>query len=234
MKKKGQVTITIVIGLMCFVFTTVVFIQFKTVGQTNLSELELMREEELKAEKTEIKTKYDELLAKLQETNSKITEYEETIKNGQEASELLQAELEQSRALLGKDDVTGEGVIVTLEDNNMTKIMAEDLLELLNQLKQSGAEAISINDKRIVYDSYVVDINNTYISVNGERIVSPYKVKAIGDSTYLESGLSQKKYGYIDVKTTNGKSVKLETSEKITIYKYKKDLSFEYVIEEEN
>ena len=91
-----------------------------------------------------------------------------------------------------------------------------------------GAEAISINNQRIVYDSYIVDIGGTYISVNGERIVSPYEVKAIGDPTYLESGLSKKQYGYIDTKLGVEKDVSLKRQNNITINKYSGNLNMEY------
>ena len=102
---------------------------------------------------------------------------------------------------------------------------------LVNELKAAGAEAISINNQRIVYDSYIVDLADTFVSVNGERLVSPYTVKAIGNSTYLESGLSKKQYGYIDTKTAEGKDVKLERQDNIVINAYNQNLGFEYVKE---
>jgi len=110
----------------------------------------------------------------------------------------------------------------------MKKITGEDLRMLLNELKSAGAEAISINENRIVYDSYIVDIGNTFISVNGSKIVSPYEVKAIGNPIYLESGLSQKQYGYIDTKLEEGKDVVLERRDNIVINKYNGDLNMEY------
>lgn len=121
------------------------------------------------------------------------------------------------------------GIIVTLTDTRYSKINAYDITLLLNTLKEAGAEAISINDQRIVYDSYASDINNTFITIKGKKIVSPYIVKAIGNTTYLESGLSQKQYGYIDTKLSEGKSVVLERQEEIEIPAYDGDLNFEYV-----
>ena len=84
-----------------------------------------------------------------------------------------------------------------------------------------------------MYDSYIVDIGGTFISVNGERIVSPYEVKAIGNPTYLESGLSKKQYGYIDTKLEEGKDVSLKRENNILINKYNGDLNMEYVKEVE-
>ena len=72
MKKKGKITMTITIGLMCFVLTMVIFIQFKTISQTDIAQIETMREDELKTEIASVKTKYEEVLKQLEDSNSKM------------------------------------------------------------------------------------------------------------------------------------------------------------------
>ena len=231
--KKGKVTITITSGIMCFILTMIIFIQINTIRQTNVNELEIMREDELKAEITTLKTRTNEVETKILDTNNRIAEYEEAINAGQEASDLLASELKESEDLLGKTTVTGEGVIITLSSDTM-RVGSDDLLELVNLLKDAGAEAISINDKRLIYKSYISYINEgNFITVNGNRIVEPYVVKAIGNTTHLESSVSQKKYGYIDTKVSAGKNVTLEKSNEIIIYAYDGELDFDYVKEEE-
>ena len=231
--KKGKVTITITIGIMCFILTIIIFIRINTIRQTNVNELEIMREDELKAEITTLKTRTNEVETKILDTNNRIAEYEEAINAGQEASDLLASELKESEDLLGKTTVTGEGAIITLSSDTM-RVGSNDLLELVNLLKDAGAEAISINDKRLIYKSYISYINEgNFITVNGNRIVEPYVVKAIGNTTHLESSVSQKKYGYIDTKVSAGKNVTLEKSNEITIYAYDGELDFDYVKEEE-
>ncbi len=231
--KKGQVTITITIGIVFFILTAVIFIQFKTINQTDITSLENMREDELRTEISNFKQKVEEVSKEISDTDDKIEEYQEAINSNREASNILAKELEQQNNILGKNDVKGSGVIITLTDTQAQKITPEDLRELLNELKTDGAEAISINGQRIVYDSYIVDIGGTFISVNGERIVSPYEVKAIGNPTYLESGLSKKQYGYIDTKLEEGKDVSLKRENNILINKYNGDLNMEYVKEVE-
>mgnify|MGYP002423384588 CR=1 FL=1 len=228
--KKGKKTITITVGMMCLILTMIIFIQIKTVNHTNVGELEIMRESELKAEITALKTKTNEVEEKIEATNTKIQEYEDVITKGKEASELLVSELAEGDDILGKTTVTGEGIVITLSSGEKT-VTIDDLLELVNILKNSGAEAISINGKRIVYESYIVDIAG-YISINGRRTVEPYTVKAIGNMSHLESGIAQKKYGYIDTKISEGKNVVLEKSSDITIDPYSRELKFDYVKEE--
>lgn len=228
--KKGKFTITITIGIMCFILTMLIFMQVKTISQTDISELELMRESELKTEITSLKTKYEEVVAKIKETNDKILEYEEAAIAGEEASELLEKELQETEDLLGKNAVTGEGIIIKMSNAGTSKINSEDLLTLVNLLKNAGAEAISINEQRIVYDTYISYINGTnYITINGEYVVAPYTIKAIGNTTYLESSIAQKNYGYIDTQIAEGKEVTLERSTSINIPAYDKNLEFEYV-----
>ena len=230
--KKGQLVMTITIGLMCLILTALIFMQVKTISQTDISELEIMRESELKTELTSLKSKYDEVVAKIQETNEKILEYEEASIDGKEASELLQAELKETQDLLGINSVTGEGIIIRMSNNGSSKINAQDLLDLVNVLKNAGAEAISINEQRIVYDNYIVDINGSnYISVNRQKISAPFTIKAIGNTSYLESSVAQKNSGYIDTQISEGKQVSLERQTSLNIPAYNESLDFEYVKE---
>ena len=63
--KNGKITMTAIIGMMCLILTALIFMQVKTISQTDISELEIMRESELKTEITALKTKYDETVAKI-------------------------------------------------------------------------------------------------------------------------------------------------------------------------
>lgn len=225
---KGKVTMAITIGLICLILVAVMFAQFKTISRTDITALENMREEELRNEITNLKIRNDEIAIKIEETNQKIIEYRESITNSKKASALLDEELKQAIGVLGLRDVSGNGVIITLNNTDTRIVEAWDLLELMNELKMAGAEAISINDERIVYDSYIADLASGLITVNASRgMVAPYTIKAIGDPTYLESGLSTKQYGYIDTKKARGLEVTLERQNNIHIGKYNGDLNFE-------
>lgn len=224
--KKGKITITIIIGIMCFILTALIFLQVKTISQTNISELELMRESELKTEITSLKTKFEETVKKVTETNNKILEYEEASNEGKEASELLQQELKETEELLGKTSVTGEGIIIKLANGGEQQVNAEDLLELINLLKNAGAEAISINDQRIVANSSII-CDGSVIRINGEKVGAPFTIKAIGlpemlKNTYRNGGyLWMLKYNY-------SLQVDFKTSDNVIIPKYTGTYSFDY------
>ena len=209
---------------MCALLMFVMFMQFKTVDKTDIASIKNMRETELRAEIASLKSKYNEAEEKLLETKAKNEEYKEKVENNQEASQLLDKELQQSELMVGKTDVYGPGIIVTLNDGlyETEKIMAYDLLMLVNELNLAGAEAISINDERIISMTDIVDVSS-HIRVNKQRLTSPFIVKAIGNQTYLESGITAKGM-YVDIRINEGKSVKVEKEKTIEIFKYNEDM----------
>lgn len=231
--KKGKLTLTITLGIVCFVLVATMFIQFKMVSKTDIAEIENMRETELRAQIAKIKIKQEELQKKYDETITKKEEYINSINENEDSIELLEQELEQAEMRLGLTDVTGDGIIVTLTDNESEMIEVIDIIELINELRLAGAEAISINDERVIATTDFANIDYKYIYMNGkERITSPYIVKVIGDQNYLESGLNAKQYGYIDNMTKAlGKTVTLERKNNIKIGKYEGEISLNNITE---
>lgn len=232
---QNKIVISIIIGIICIILVAVMFAQFKVVEQTDITGIERARETELQTMLASWKTKYEEVAEKLIETQERINEYQEKMNSNEQASELLEKELEQTNLLVGRTNVIGEGVIVTLQDNDQKSIEASDLRFLINELKLAGAEAISINDKRIVNMSDMVDVND-YILINEDRVVSPYIVKAIGNQTYLSSALSLKNSGFIDSYQKLGKTVKMIQEKDIVINAYnsrKNQFQFRYAKEVE-
>ena len=229
-KKKGKVVMAISIGISCFVLTMVMSMQFKVVDQTDITSIENMRESELRAELSNWKDKYEDVNTRYEEVDKTIKEYKNQEKSDNEKSKLLQTELDQINLELGKTDVTGEGITITLKETNNTDtaITADDLLVIVNSLKLAGAEAISINEERIINTTDIVEINNTFIKVNGQRILSPYIIKAIGEQTYLESSLLGNG-GYVDELKKNGYEVTIEKNSKINIKKYEDELKSKYM-----
>lgn len=224
---KGKLTITISIGLTAVIFAAVMFAQFKTVEQTNITEIESMRESELRTELSSWKSKYDEINLKYEEISKKVEEYKQQMKDNADATALIKNDIAENEKYLGYSDVEGEGLVITLEDNSKKEITSDDLLNLVNQLKLAGAEAISINDERVVNTTDITIVNGAFVFVNGKRLSSPYTVKVIGNQKYLDSAISIK-YGYIDEITANGKTISYIPVKSVKINKYKGDLSMKY------
>lgn len=221
---------TVTIGIICFVLTYVMVMQFKTVEETNITQIENMRETELSEKLANWKEKYETARVKLEETNEKLEEYKNKRETNQEASELLNQELLQAQTIAGLTDVRGDGVIITYYEegtSESSKIKDYDLIELVNELRLAGAEAISINDQRIVNMSDIIEIQIDgipFILINGKRVTSPYTIKAIGDQTYLESALKMKTIGFV-ARNTN---TELEKKNNMIINKYNGEIKVKY------
>lgn len=241
--KKAKI-MAITIGLVCFVFVICIFIQFKTVQKTDIAGIERMQETELQEALSEWKTKYNEANEELKKTKQKISEYTNTEQSNEKANLLLEEEVKNAQLLLGESDVEGEGVEITLADGvkeTVDGIQAEvrvgaiDFIQMVNELKKAGAEAISINNERVVNMTDIVDIGNKYTLVNSQVISAPYIIKAIGNKSYLESALSIKN-GYADQMKAAGKNINITSKKDIKIpgYQVKTDndkMSLKYIKE---
>lgn len=216
----------ITVGVICILLVSVVFVQVKTVDVIEDSGVSAMRESELRTELASWKEKNDEVDENLKETKKSIEEYNSQTKTEQGTLDLLNQDLAKANMGLGYTNVKGQGIIITISDGNK-RVGYGDLLYLINELKYAGAEAISINDERIVTTSDIVDIKDKFILVNTQRVMSPYTIKAIGDSKYLESAINIKG-GLKDEFEAEGKSMTYELSNEILIYKYNRNLEINY------
>ncbi len=229
--KKGKITVTITIAIACFVLAMVMSMQFKVVKETDITSIETMREEELRSELANWKQLYKEAQEQYDEKVSKLSEYRDKQQSTEESSKLVEKELAQTNMYLGKTDVEGQGIEITIKDINnedIKPISAEDLLIIVDYLKLAGAEAISINEERIINMSDIVYVSNSIIFVNQQRILSPYVIRAIGDSTKLESTLLGNG-GYIEELKNIGFDININRENKINIKKYSKDIGYKYI-----
>ena len=131
----GKITMTISIGCTALILTMVMFTQFKTVGETDITAIETMRETELRAELASWKSKYEEIETKIEEREKTIGEYNSELENNQNSLKILENEVKEAESYLGYTALKGEGIVVTLKDNEIYNIDHTDLLRLVNELK---------------------------------------------------------------------------------------------------
>ena len=238
--KKGKISVTISIAIACFLLAMIIFMQFKIVYQTEQTELSSMRETDLRTELTNWKNKYDETKSKYNETLKTLESYKQENSTDGKTKEKLQEEIQNLELALGKTDVKGEGVIITIreknleelgEDEDIISIKAEDLYCIVNYLKDAGAEAISINDERVVNTTDIVDIGEKLIKINSKYLrENVYVIKAIGNSSYLESSIFGKG-GYAEQLMTTGIKATIEKQNKVEILKYEGNFDTKYMEE---
>ena len=241
--KKGKISMTITIGIVCFLLVMIIFMQFKVVRQSEETNINTMQEAELRQELANWKIKYEKKKKKYDETSETLKTYKEESTSDNQTKETLEKELENLEMALGKTNVEGEGVIITLnektekelaDEEEITPINAQDLIYIVNYLKDAGAEAISINGERIVNNTYIVDIvGESIIKINSKYLrTNSYEIKAIGNSSYLESSIFGKG-GYVEQLNTTGINAKIERSNRVRISKYEGDFETKYMQEKE-
>lgn len=74
------------------------------------------------------------------------------------------------------------------ENPNIAIVHNEDLLKIVNELRAAGAEAIALNDQRLVEGSEITCAGPT-ILVNKSRLVPPFVIRAIGESETMMAAL---------------------------------------------
>ncbi len=94
-------------------------------------------------------------------------------------------DLNRLRILNGAVKVSGPGVRVKV-DGPATVL---DLQDLLNELRNAGAEALSLNGQRIVASTVILPMPDGSVRVDGVTIRRPYVFAAIGDAATLEAAL---------------------------------------------
>ncbi len=130
----------------------------------------------------------------------------------------IQEELEKNEILLGITDIYGEGIILTINDGSDITHQ-EDIVVLFDEIKNAGAEAISINEKRITNSTYIYCDGNV-ILVDGQKLQAPFTIKAIGNKNDLKIALLRNK-GYVEVLQRAGLEVNIEEKEQIQIPRYR-------------
>ena len=137
----------------------------------------------------------------------------------------ISKDIEENEKLMGVTNVKGEGITINILDGN-DLIHQEDLIILIDELKNSGSQAISVNDQRIINSTYIY-CDGSVILIDGVKIGNPFIIKAIGNSETMYGALTRNK-GYVETLEKAGIDIKIEKNEEITISKTNKEISSNY------
>ena len=182
------------------------------------------------------KEKNDRYTEKLKEKEQTLTRLREDVTKNNKLSDEQRKKIDNNNTILGLTKVTGKGVQIVLKDGEENKkagstleasqtiVHDVDILEIINVLRNAGAEAISINGHRIIATSPISCIG-TVIKINDEKVGAPYVISAIGNPEALESALNipggiisiLEKFG---IKITKEKKEEIKIPEYTGVYKY--------------
>lgn len=100
---------------------------------------------------------------------------------GSAADQELAAETDRLRAIEGLVPVHGPGIVMVVDASGL---QALDLQDAINNLADAGAEAISVNDRRVVMGVPILQ-TQTGVTIDGAVVRPPWTISVIGDATRL-------------------------------------------------
>lgn len=234
MKRTGsQVVVAIVCALLGFLLAY----QFKALkvkneGEISYNNSDILSEiENLKKEKEELEQTNNALSEELKKLEDNAAE------EGQIEGE-IKKQLDNARMQIGLLDVKGPGIVITITPKNSIfdttqpqniKLSEEELINIVNSLWYSNAEAISINDLRITPQTGIKTAGNS-ISISSAGRVDPNDkvvIKVIGDKTKLKQGVSFP--GVLDYGALRYYTSEIKEANDIIINKTTQTLKTEYM-----
>lgn len=235
--------VCVALGIICFLLTIAIIIQINTINKTIKIADPTFEENELRDEVLIWKEKYDNCYKELETAEKELESQRKNATQNDTESKEKEELIKQGNNYLGLTDVTGKGIILTLRDSqtvNKDTISATedisdyviheiDIINVINELKNAGAEAISINDERIISTSSIMCAGNV-VKVNGQKVAAPFIIKAIGIPESLEETL-KRPGGICDLLESYKISTDIKKQSNLTILKYTGVLSYKYLKE---
>ncbi len=228
----------ILIAMVCFILCFTITLQYKSVTRNASIEKEaLTRDAEMETGLINARQQNIDLQKENMQLQTDLEAYRKEIASNSDGAETLKKEMEKYRTMSGLTNVKGPGITVELSDSTKVDAASDDssivhdtdLLSLVNELFGAGAEAVSINEERLIISSPIRCVGNT-IMVNNKRCSSPYKVKAIGDSEALFTAINirggiceQLKKDSIGVNVTKNSALTIEKYNGIIDLNYAED-----------
>jgi uncharacterized protein YlxW (UPF0749 family) len=186
-------------------------LSLKTQDRLRRDQLPNMRISQLASAYSELRDTNIEQTKKISDLQSRLNQYQKGAAQENGNAKLLQADLEKANVLAGMIAVTGSGVVVTLKDSAKAPAKPADMSQesyielvrsylihdldiqaVINELRAAGAEAIAVNDQRVVATTAVRCVGPSVLVNNVTTNGSPVRISAIGDPATMYTALTMK------------------------------------------
>lgn len=182
----------IAMTMVCILLGIMLALQYKSVNvNQSMANYENMRVDELKTELIKLQGQKNSLQERLRELEEENQTYARVKAGDSEAVRQIQEGLENAKIFAGLETVKGKGIVVTVDlyDSNYYYDIDLCILDIINELRATGAQAISVNDERMVAMSEI-RAAGSYVMINGNQYKAPFTIKAIADPDDLERSLT--------------------------------------------
>jgi uncharacterized protein YlxW (UPF0749 family) len=172
------------IAAVAFVLGLLVVVQLRS--QTGGSALQALSTQDLTTLVASLNSQNDRLRSEIGTLQNQLDELRANRASGATSVEQIASDLGRIRAWAGLDPVSGRGVAITVSG----KVEAGAVEDLLNELHNAGAEAIAIEDVRVVARSTVSGPPGS-LDVDGYILGDPFRIRAIGRPETLVGSLTR-------------------------------------------
>jgi uncharacterized protein YlxW (UPF0749 family) len=183
---------SLVLLLPAVLFGLLVTVQWRT--QEARSQLSIRYNAPLLDAASSLQNEQNTLKTQLADLRAQLDEIQRSAATQSGAARDLQTRIDDLKARAGLTERTGDGVTITLDDSRSASAAskdidksichATDLTDIVNAAWRGGAEAIAVNDERIVGTSSVYCVGST-IMVNGTLLSPPFAIVVIGPQNGL-------------------------------------------------
>lgn len=157
------------------------------VQSTQAEGLEGLRTDELWRILDDVTQNNQRLADEIRDLEEAKAQLESGVGQNEAALQAAQARLDTYSVLAGVIAATGPGVTVTIADPE-EMVRASLLLETIEELRNAGAEALEVNDVRIVASTWFADAREG-LRISGQVVTPPYLITALGDAQGLASAM---------------------------------------------
>ena len=189
--ERTRLTHSLVLLLPAVLFGLLVSVQWRTQAERN--ELTVRYNTPLLDAAKTLQNEQNALKVTLAELRAELDQIQTSASTQSDAAKDLQSRIDGLKTVAGLNERSGDGVEIILDDargasaaKDVEKSICHntDLTDIVNQAWRGGAEAIAINDERIVGSSSIYCVGST-IMVNGTLMSPPFKVVVIGPQNEL-------------------------------------------------
>ncbi len=178
--RPSQITLTLV----CLLLGAALVVQFRTQGNIVKSILVDSTTEQATITNGLVESNAS-LRKEIDSLDTQLVQYQK----GDPATDMqsLVNDLNQTKVVNGTIEVSGPGIQLILTGT----LAPEELQDIINEIRNAGAEAIVLNGQRVVVNSAVVQ-GTSGPSLDGMSVQPPYRFEAIGDPETLQVAIDRK------------------------------------------
>lgn len=209
---KSRLISSILIALMCALLG---FAYMSQINNTK-STYETMDESELVRLLNESNTQISNLEQRKTQLNSQLNSLKSAANEQEQARKIAKQNEETSGLISGRLPAKGQGVTIRIGRGLTTKVDASIMFNLIEELRNAGAEVIAINNVRVITSTYIQDAEEDLI-VDGTTIKPTYTVKAIGNPQELSNAVDIAGGVGAQLQVKYGSNVNVQPSDSIII-----------------